>query len=546
MNPDATDQQHSSPTPSPSHPPLQKRASIRDEILMTVVSCLMHRRNCQIPNCPCRSLQDRFRELFHQNPSYVPHKHAAETCKRECGPNADPRERKHQLHLTLSSQNLTKEAHPHYHLTNRSHIRHVTKPPLQRQRSKSCDLTPQYEVIPEFPQTAAGSPEDNGFNSDPTYEQCKPPLFLREISISAENIPALCLNDCPLTPTPLREGRTLASSPMRLRPRRWSMPKTTLKTVKENSQSTESSESNESNTSSRSSGLEKVGSVSDGELQPAAAKQKSSGSLASSRHSERGRSASPHHHPSGSKQGSLNPTQVASNSIPIPSSSPVPQNPTAFKKEEPVLPKPSFENQGDKRRSDKRGRSVSPVPSNLSAYSMGDPVSLNQSYMNPSGHKKGRSTSPAPLQPNGYMMRGAHSPVPLSTVGYRGEEPVPSHPSFINPSTSKERSVSPVSLSSSIENSKYYNGYGVKRGQSASPVPSHPSGYKRGESGYESTAETVQSTPPTHTRNESGYESDGHSNPNSGSLARRARELKLQRQGEIDVPSRKIVTETLL
>ena len=113
MNPDTTDQQHSSPTPSPSHPPLQERASIRDEILMTVVSCLMHRRNCQIPNCPCRSLQDRYRKLFHQNPSYVPHKHAAETCKRECGPNADPRERKHQLHLTLSSQNLNKETHPH-------------------------------------------------------------------------------------------------------------------------------------------------------------------------------------------------------------------------------------------------------------------------------------------------------------------------------------------------------------------------------------------------------------------------------------------------
>ena len=150
------------------------------------------------------------------------------------------------------------------------------------------------------------------------------------------------------------------------------------------------------------------------------------------------------------------------------------------------------------------------------------------------------------------MIRGTGSPVPSSTIGYRGEELVPSHPSFMNPSGSngyKERSVSPVSVSSSIENSKYYNGYRYNRGQSASPVPSHPIGYKRGESGYESTAETIQSTPPTHTRkmyNESGYESDGHSNPNSGSLARRACELKLQRQGEIDVTPNKIVTETLL
>ena len=94
INPDATNQQRFSPTPYPSHSPLQKRASIRDEILLTVVNCLMHRRNCQIPNCPCRSLQDRFGELFHQNPSYVPHKHAAETCKTECGPDANPREPK--------------------------------------------------------------------------------------------------------------------------------------------------------------------------------------------------------------------------------------------------------------------------------------------------------------------------------------------------------------------------------------------------------------------------------------------------------------------
>ena len=34
--------------------------------------------------------------------------------------------------------------------------------------------------------------EEDGFTSD------KPP-FLREISLSADNIPVLCVNDCPLT-----------------------------------------------------------------------------------------------------------------------------------------------------------------------------------------------------------------------------------------------------------------------------------------------------------------------------------------------------------
>ena len=168
----SNNQQYPSPILSHSHPPLQERASIRDELLMTVASCLMHRENCQIPNCPCKSLQDRYRELFHQNPSYVPQRPAAETSKRECQPNTDPRERKHKLHLTLSSQNLINETHPHYQLTSKSHIR-VTKPLLQHQHSKECDLTPHYEIAPKFPQAAAAdSPVDKKFRSDPTYEDC--------------------------------------------------------------------------------------------------------------------------------------------------------------------------------------------------------------------------------------------------------------------------------------------------------------------------------------------------------------------------------------
>ena len=213
--------------PFPSHPPLEQRTSIPDEILLTVVSSLMHRQNCQIPNCPCKSMQERYRELYRQHPSYHPHQHAAESYKRECGTNTDPGERKHQFHLTLSSQNLTNDTHPHYHLTTKSHIRRVMpKPPLVRWRSN--------DLIPAVAAPGDGRSEVDEFYSDPMYEDYKPPL-LREISISTDNISALCVNDCPLTPTPLREFRTLISSPMRSRPRRWSM----------------SSETNESNLSSR-------------------------------------------------------------------------------------------------------------------------------------------------------------------------------------------------------------------------------------------------------------------------------------------------------
>ena len=631
-------QQCPSPVLSPSHPPLQERASIRDEILMAALSCLMHPQNCRIPNCSCKSLQDRYRELFQQNPSYLPHKPAAETCKRECQLNAYPRERKHKLHLTLSSQNFINETHPHYQLTNKSHIR-VTKPPLQHQHSKECDLTPHYEIAPKFPQAAAAdSPVDKKFRSDPTYEDCKPPLFLREISVSAENIPALCLNDCPLTPTPLWEGRTLASSPMRLKSRRWSMQKTTLKTVKEYSQSTDTLETNESNTSSRSTSLEKIGSVGDGELQPATAKHKHSSSSALLCHSKRGKLSSPCHHSNGSKQGSPVPpnlSQVPSHK-PIghergKSTSPFSLKPTEYKKEAPVLPNLSLENSGGSSWY-KCAKSASLVPSNLSGYSMGNPVSLNAPLVNPSGHKMGRSTSPVPLQPNRYMMKGASSPVPSNTIRYKREEPAHLQPSFMNASGSngykKERSASPVPLNSSnnqqypspilspshpplqerasirdeilmtlvscllhpqncqipncpckslqdryrelfhqipsyvshkpaspdspnsfIKNPRYYNRYDCKRKQSASPIPSYLSGYKGGESGYESTTETIQSNPSTPTRrwfHESGYKSKGNLNPNSGSLARKTHGLKLQRQAEIDIVTPKTVTETLV
>ena len=411
--------------------------SIPDDVIQTVLSCLLHSSNCQIPNCPCKLVQLRYRELLQKQPNQI-----SNTLDTRAT-NIYPRECKHQLHFTLSSQNLNSETHPHYHLTSKSHIRQVTKPPLQRKRS---NLTPVCEAVPEFSQAAtAGLPDEKQFYHDPTYEEFKPPLLLKETSISAENIPSLCLNDCPLTPTPVREGQTLEFSTIHLRSRRWSMPKTDLKTVKENSQSTDSLETIESNTSSQSSSLEKTGSLLDGKLLSRIPRPKHSGGFVPCQHPRRR------------------------------SISPVPSLPSGYR----------------------RGESASPVPPYPSAHST-SPILLN-----PSEYKHGQSVWQYPSYP----------------IGYKTGEAVPYQGRY-----KRKQSTS-----------------GYKRKKSVSPVPLSPSGFRRGESGYESTTEIIQNTPWTHRweQSNSGYAN----NPMLVNLSTKAGEL---RRTERDIKPRKTVMETLV
>ena len=135
------------------------------------------------------------------------------------------------------------QAHIHHHLTTKSHVIHTPgyrshASNLQRRRSKSVDLTPISEspmklaedptlrlpiYLPSHnPPTTSGDSTDaaDGVCSDPEPEPgLQRQFLLREISISADNIPAVCVNDCPLTPTPLRfKDRLLAAialSPVR-------------------------------------------------------------------------------------------------------------------------------------------------------------------------------------------------------------------------------------------------------------------------------------------------------------------------------------------
>ena len=232
----------------------------------------MHRRDCQIPRCPCKDVQQRYREM-----------RIRDTDAPQEPPKPSPlNEKKRHLRQSLSQQYHSSTVHPHWHLHTKSYIRRTQMPPRLRQRSKSVDLTPLIDSI-ETPviekrltpapinenrvlrrlslTTRADFDSPNGLEEDPNW---RPPL-LREISLSADNLPALCLNDCPLAPSPLREKRTLAAtamSPLRERRSRW-LHKPKLGMLAENSQSTESSSEDGSKTSLSSTDLVQPISISD-------------------------------------------------------------------------------------------------------------------------------------------------------------------------------------------------------------------------------------------------------------------------------------------
>ena len=252
----------------PTNPESVSPSPLADEILRYVVGCLMHRRDCQIPRCPCKDVQQRYQEMLMRDTDTT---RATPRPPPQCG------DKKHHLHLSLSQQNLGSNEHPHWHLHTKSHIRRTQQPLFVRQRSKSVDLTPIMETreTPVIEKRLTPAPIDenrvlrrhslkteadcdtpDGPRKDPDW---RPPL-LREISLSADNLPALCLNNCPLTPSPLRENRTLAAaamSPLREERSRW-VHKPKLGMLAENCQSAESSSEEGSNTSSRTTSAASV------------------------------------------------------------------------------------------------------------------------------------------------------------------------------------------------------------------------------------------------------------------------------------------------
>ena len=283
-------------------PPPQSRFISSDD-LMTVELALLHNKNCQIPGCCCYRVREIMEKQGHRvaAPNDSPemssitsssasgsvnqrqrgmHAHMSSTDSDSDYSSANDRRlrRPYNLRLLSDEHNRNPNLHPHYHLTTKSYLRRVsTESTVDHRRSKSLsDLTPLTEVSEST--TPAKTPAVGGVikPGTPVYDRQPPlgettaeeatgdelsypnghPALLREISISADNIPALCLNDCPFTPSPLKEGRgVLAQSPNR--GKRWGgsfrrgsvkSAQPSLKTVKEK---TSSVESDESNTSSR-------------------------------------------------------------------------------------------------------------------------------------------------------------------------------------------------------------------------------------------------------------------------------------------------------
>ena len=199
------------------HPP------IIDSILLEVVGCLMHQENCHIPQCPCREVKRRFAHIMPNTKLHIQRETEGVTEDIQTR-RLDLINRRKQMRLPLSSQNFSPGIHSHYHLTSRPHIGQTSgrmnRPrSIQRRRSKSMDLAPKMgqpeeadALIPDGTRDLLHSPTFSPAAmrglppTTPSTPPVAPSVFLREISLSADNLPTLCLNDCPISATPLSDN----------------------------------------------------------------------------------------------------------------------------------------------------------------------------------------------------------------------------------------------------------------------------------------------------------------------------------------------------
>jgi hypothetical protein len=225
------------------------QSSISDVNLLTVLNCLMHNKECEIQGCPCRQLQGRYQHLLaglvplqqmksperkkspehkRRRPSELLVSSSTESDSDVPVPSSS---RRTKMRLKLTDE---RKLHPHYHMSTHSH--HVGKAASNvdsHRRSRSLsDLTPITELR-ETPTPMvggaikAGTPihcgrilgvGENATLLGPTKEELlqhtaltprsisSPPLLM-DVSLSENNIPVLCLNNCPLPPSPMKKGK---------------------------------------------------------------------------------------------------------------------------------------------------------------------------------------------------------------------------------------------------------------------------------------------------------------------------------------------------
>ena len=246
--------------------PQTSGAVITDTTVKLVMDSLMHNRNCRIPDCPCYTVRKRYSHLFKE-----PEPLATQSSS---GSDSDTTtERRMRLRLPLASDDVAGENHPHYHITKDTRPKRVyPKVKVQRRRSKSVDLTPVQECsetplkTPRVGGTLLAETPVIGYRTladavnrtsspcnpiDPNFLNDGPCTLLQQRSISADNLPTLCLNDCPFTPSPMKENKSLKDKPSVKRlPSMTGKPELSTIGEKRNEGDTDAS-----NTSSRSDSL---------------------------------------------------------------------------------------------------------------------------------------------------------------------------------------------------------------------------------------------------------------------------------------------------
>ena len=212
--------------------------SISNDMILSVLNHLQHNKNCEIPNCVCQQVASASRKHNTVHEHKVRKLNTMVSCSSTESDSDTPENnngKKAKMRLELGKgKNSDPQLYPHYHLSAKSHIRNSQcESCKEHRRSRSVsDLTPITEMGetatplvggPIVPGTPICPPNSLGFAGNvggaykaPTkqelltlnelYTLAKPrPPLLREQSISVDNIPVLCLNDCLaklMTPSP--------------------------------------------------------------------------------------------------------------------------------------------------------------------------------------------------------------------------------------------------------------------------------------------------------------------------------------------------------
>ncbi len=263
------------PAPFPSeHTNDEKRIS--EETIESVMKSLMHNKHCRIPKCQCYKIQELYKDATGKQGPKKQHSSSSESSDTVF-------DKRKNLYLPLSPKNTSKQAsrddpmlHPHYHRGKRARARSSNpRSPLERRRSKSVDLSPLGECSESPTKTPkvggsliAGTPVCGAHTLEDTIRKSDQSTFkfgggekmpyqhapcsnnsqadcYDQGSMSADDLPTLCLNDCPFVSTPKEETKHLKPPPVK----RVSSGKPVLSPIGEKNKEVDT---DESDTSSRS------------------------------------------------------------------------------------------------------------------------------------------------------------------------------------------------------------------------------------------------------------------------------------------------------